>query len=60
MVTKGADFCFVKADGSGINYYCPISSISDDIWGAVNENDRLSFKVGFNYGGPQCIDVAPL
>lgn len=60
VVTKGADFCFVKADGSGINYYCPISSISDDIWGAVNENDRLSFKVGFNYGGPQCIDVAPL
>ena len=57
VATKGADYCFIKADGSGIDYYCPIASISDDIWGALQEGDRLSFKVGFNYGGPQCLDV---
>ena len=54
---KKEGFGFIKVDGSGRELFFPFNEAKEDLWEAIQEGDRLAFRIGFSFNGPVCCDV---
>lgn len=54
---KNEGFGFVRIDGSGLELFFPLNEAKEDMWEALQEGDRLRFRIGFSFNGPVCCDV---
>lgn len=49
---KRQSFGFIRVDGSGFEVFFLSHSIENEMWGAMEEGDRVSFNLGFAISGP--------
>ena len=57
MTRKKEAFGFVAVDGSGRDLFCSPQEVKGNLWDAIQEGDRLKFKIGFTFNGPVCCDI---
>lgn len=57
LICKRDVFGFVRLDGIGYEIFVSPKSILEDLWYAMKESDRVSFKIGFSFMGASAFDV---
>lgn len=55
--TKRSSYGFVRVDGRGDEVFFPVSSVRDDLWDAIIEDDRVSFNLGYSFNGPVACQI---
>lgn len=58
--TKREAFGFITIEGNAYDVFFPASNVDDDLWAAMKEGDRASFKLGYSYTGPVACSIVPV
>lgn len=56
---KREEFGFLVMDGTGYEVFVPAKQVEDDVWGAVQEGDRVKFNIAFSFSGPFAANLSP-
>jgi len=57
VTKKSINFGFVVRDGIGDEIFIHTKELSPELWKTLNEGNRMSFSMGFNYSGPVALDI---
>jgi Flp pilus assembly protein TadD/cold shock CspA family protein len=58
VMKKEASYGFIEREGSGDWIYVREENVVSELWGKLHTRDRVTFLIGFDYGGPTAIEVA--
>lgn len=59
IVKKRENFGFLVMDGTGYEIFVAARQLKEDLWGAVNEGDRVNFNIAFTFSGPCAANLEP-
>jgi len=59
LTRKEVTYGFIERDGRGDRVFTHRNDLDAEIWRLLQENDRVNFEIGFNFGGPIALNVEP-
>lgn len=58
VMRKEASYGFIEREGTADWIYLSRERVVSELWRGLRIRDRVTFSIGFDYGGPTAVDVA--